>query len=141
MKENLDLTMNIVLSKYEKTIKEMGLEERVKKYSPDSIWPDMVWQIRDIDLVDYKRISYIDGAKEQKDIDDIELLKLKDELEKKEAQIKQQYKQGYHDAIERFCEWLDIHFMEIGYLDDWMRNSQNIEIEKENLIKAIEEQV
>lgn len=133
--------MNIVLSKYEKTIKEMGLEERVKKYSPDSIWPDMVWQIRDIDLVDYKRISYIDGAKEQKDIDNIELLKLKDELEKKEAEINQQYKQGYHDAIERFCEWLDIHFMEIGYLDDWMRNSQNIEIEKENLIKAIEEQV
>ena len=119
----------------------MGLEERVKKYSPDSIWPDMVWQIRDIDLVDYKRISYIDGAKEQKDIDNIELLKLKDELEKKEAEINQQYKQGYHDAIERFCEWLDIHFMEIGYLDDWMRNSQNIEIEKENLIKAIEEQV
>ena len=141
MNEILDLATNIVLSKYEKTIKEMGLEERVKKYSPDSIWPDMVWQIRDIDLVDYKRISYIDGAKEQKDIDDIELLKLKDELEKKEAEINQQYKQGYHDAIERFCEWLDIHFMEIGYLDDWMRNSQNIEIEKENLIKAIEEQV
>ena len=141
MNEILDLAMNIVLSKYKKTIKEMGLEERVKKYSPDSIWPDMVWQIRDIDLVDYKRISYIDGAKEQKDIDDIELLTLKSELEEKEAQIKQQYKQGYHDAIERFCEWLDIHFMEIGYLDDWMRNSQNIEIEKENLIKAIEEQV
>ena len=64
MKENLYLTMNIVLSKYEKTIKEMGLEERVRKHSPDSIWPDMVWQIRDIDLVDYKRISYIDGAKD-----------------------------------------------------------------------------
>ena len=42
MKENLNLTMNIVLSKYEKTIKEMGLEERVRKHSPDSIWPDMV---------------------------------------------------------------------------------------------------
>ena len=139
MNENLDLTMNIVLNKYEKTIKEMGLEERVRKYSPDSIWPDMVWQIRDGHLVDYRREAYIAGALEQKVIDDAELLKLKSELEKKETQIKQQYKQGYHDAIERFCEWLDIHFMEIGYLDDWMRNSQNIEIEKENLIKAMEE--
>ena len=127
--------MNIVLSKYEKTIKEMGLEERVKKYSPDSIWPDMVWQIRDIDLVDYKRISYIDGAKEQKDIDDIELLKLKSELEEKDTQINQQYKQGYNDAINEFCEWLDTHFMEIDHLDNCLRDISNMLIERERFKK------
>ena len=75
------------------------IEERVRKYSPDSIWPDMVWQIRDEHLVDYRREAYIAGALEQKVIDDAELLKLKSELEEKEAQIKQQYKQGYHDAM------------------------------------------
>ena len=135
MKENLNLTMNIVLSKYEKTIKEMGLEERVRKHSPDSIWPDMVWQIRDIDLVDYKRISYIDGAKEQKDIDDIELHKLKSELEEKDAQINQQYKQGYNDAINEFCEWLDTYFMEIDHLDNCLRDISNMLIEKERFKK------
>ena len=50
--------------------------------------------------------SYIQGATEQKDIDDAELLKLKSSWEK-EAQINHDdeanYKQGYHDAIEKAC--------------------------------------
>ena len=49
------------------------------------------------------------GATEQKDIDDAELLKLKSSWEK-EAQINHDdeanYKQGFHDAIEKACEWL-----------------------------------
>lgn len=53
--------------------------------------------------------SYIAGANEQKAIDDAELLKLKSAWEK-EAQINHDdvanYKQGYHDAIEKACEKL-----------------------------------
>ena len=101
----------------------------------------MVWQIRDIDLVDYKRISYIDGAKEQKDIDDIELHNLKSELEEKEAQINQQYKQGYNDAIDEVCKWLDTYLMEIDHLDNCLRDFSNILIEKERFRKTIEKQI
>ena len=53
--------------------------------------------------------SYIAGAKEQKAIDDAKLLKLKSAWEK-EAQINHDdeanYKQGYHAAIEKACEWI-----------------------------------
>lgn len=46
---------------------------------------------------------------EQKAIDDAKLLKLKSSWEK-QAQINHDdisnYKQGYHDAIEKACEWL-----------------------------------
>ena len=53
--------------------------------------------------------GYIAGAEEQKTIDDTKLLKLKSSWEK-QAQINHDdeanYKQGYHDAIEKACEWL-----------------------------------
>ena len=54
--------------------------------------------------------AYIDGATEQKAID-----------------------------IDKACEWLDTYFMEIGYPDDWMRDSPNIESGKERFRKAMEE--
>lgn len=51
--------------------------------------------------------AYMDGATEQKAIDDVKLLKLKSAWEK-EAQINHDdeanYKQGYHDAIEKACK-------------------------------------
>ena len=56
-----------------------------------------------------KRDAYIRGAKEQKAIDDAEWLKIKSSWER-EAQInhndENNYKQGFHDAIEKACEWL-----------------------------------
>ena len=54
--------------------------------------------------------AYIDGAKEQKAID-----------------------------IEKACEWLDNYLMEIGYPDDWMRDSLNIKSGKERFRKVMEE--
>ena len=54
--------------------------------------------------------AYIDGAKGQKAID-----------------------------IEKACEWLDNYLMEIGYPDDWLRDSLNIKSGKERFIKAMEE--
>lgn len=53
--------------------------------------------------------AYMDGATEQKAIDDTNLLKLKSAWEK-EAQTNHDdeanYKQGYHDAVEKSCKWL-----------------------------------
>ena len=61
--------------------------------------------------------AYVRGAEEQKAIDDAKLLKLKSSWEK-EAQInhdaEMHYKQGYHDAIEKACEWLEGYCCEIG---------------------------
>lgn len=55
------------------------------------------------------RVSEIieDKIREQKAIDDAELLKLKSSW-KKEAKINAEanYKQGYHDAIEKACKWM-----------------------------------
>ena len=53
--------------------------------------------------------AYVRGAEEQKAIDEAKLLKLKSAWEK-QAQINHDdvanYKQGYHDAIYKACEWL-----------------------------------
>lgn len=54
--------------------------------------------------------AYIAGAKEQKAID-----------------------------IEKACEWLGNYLMEIGYPDDWLRDSLNIKSGKERFRKAMEE--
>ena len=56
---------------------------------------------------DMVRRAYVRGAKEQKVIDDAILLKLKSAWEK-QAQTNHDdeanYKQGYHDAIEKACK-------------------------------------
>ena len=51
---------------------------------------------------------YVDIATSQKAIDDAELLKLKSAWEK-ESKINAEanYKQGYHDAVEKACAWLE----------------------------------
>ena len=53
--------------------------------------------------------GYIQGAYDQKEVDKEELLKLKSAWEK-QAQINHDdeanYQQGYHDAIEKACDWL-----------------------------------
>ena len=56
--------------------------------------------------------AYIDGAKEQKAID-----------------------------IEKACEWFDNYLMEIGYPDDWLRDSLNIKSGKERFRRAMKEQI
>ena len=92
------------------------IEERALEYAKKSgIDPNK-------DYFDFCQQDYIAGAIEQKAIDD-------------EAH----YKQGYHDAIEKACEYLDIYFLEIGYPDDWLRDSPNIESGRERFIKAMGE--
>ena len=41
--------------------------------------------------------------------------------------------------IKKACDWLDNYLMEIGYPDDWMRDSPNMESGKERFRKAMEE--
>ena len=53
----------------------------------------------------------------------------------------------YSDAIEwarkevinKACDWLDTYLMEIGYPDDWLRDSPNIKSGEERFRKAMEE--
>lgn len=40
--------------------------------------------------------------------------------------------------IDKACEWLDNYLMEIGYPDDWLRDSLNIKSGKERFRKAME---
>ena len=40
--------------------------------------------------------------------------------------------------IEKACEWFADYLMEIGYPDDWMRDSPNMESGEERFIKAME---
>lgn len=57
--------------------------------------------------------AYTRGAEDQKVIDDAKWLKIKSSWEK-QAQINHDdelnYKQGYHDAIEKACDWLKKNF-------------------------------
>ena len=84
------------------------IEERAEKYASKkgdiSLSP-----IYNEALANIYKEGYIAGATEQKVIDDAKLLKLKSSWEK-QAQINHDdevnYKQGYHDAIEKACEWL-----------------------------------
>lgn len=43
------------------------------------------------------------------------------------------------EVIEKACEWFDNYLMEIGYPDDWLRDSLNIKSGKERFRKAMEE--
>ena len=41
--------------------------------------------------------------------------------------------------IDKACEWFADYLMEIGYPDDWLRDSLNIKSGKERFRKAMEE--
>lgn len=101
--------------------------------------------------------AYERGAKEQKAIDEEVRLKKCDDMTEAEynretAFVDWYFKNGkgtptYSDAIEwarkevieKACKWLDGYLMEIGYPDDWMRDSQNMESGKERFRKAMED--
>ena len=99
--------------------------------------------------------SYIQGTTEQKAIDEQVRLKKCDDMTQAEynhetAFVDWYLENGkgtptYSDAIEwarkevinKACDWLDTYLMEIGYPDDWLRDSPNIESGKERFIKAM----
>ena len=106
-----------------------------------------------IDINEEKRKMYIEIATQQKAIDDVILLKLKSAWEK-QAQINHDdelnYQQGYHDAIEKACEWLEKELQEIASDEvkkNFLENNFNIILKSQvpgwliNFHKAIEEQI
>ena len=122
------------------------IEERAKEYAPDPFDPDCILPAREGHIVNQQRIAYIAGATEQKAIDDAESLKL-ESIWVKEAQINHDdvanYKQGYHDAIEKALDWFSnyLDYFNMGICDenDWLRGSP--ESGKERFIKAMEEYI
>ena len=102
-------------------------------------------------------VSYERGAKDQKAIDEEVRLKKCDDMTKEEYNREVAFADWYHkngkgtptfsDAIEwarkeviiKACDWLDNYLMEIGYPDDWFRDSLNIKSGKERFRKAMEE--
>ena len=84
------------------------IEERAEKYASKK-GDISLSAVYNEALANIYKEGYIAGAEEQKAIDDTKLLKLKSSWEK-QAQINHDdeanYKQGYHDAIEKACEWL-----------------------------------
>ena len=121
------------------------IEERAKEYSKGQ-W-DVPTALK----------AYIAGATEQKAIDEQVRLKKCDDMTQeecdREAAFAEWYRENrkgtptYSDAIEwarkevinKACEWLDNYLMEIGYPDDWLRDSLNIKSGKERFRKAMEE--
>lgn len=101
------------------------IEERAKEYSDrhksieNSYFKGYNYYIAE--TYDAEKFAYETGAYDQKTIDDAELLKLKSAWEK-QAQINHDdeanYQQGYHDAIEKACEWLGPHLAEVADLYD-----------------------
>ena len=67
------------------------IEQRAEEYVPNTITAHIFKSspLKGL-IVRILRDAYIAGAKEQKAIDDAE----------------KHYKQGYHDAVERACDWL-----------------------------------
>ena len=103
--------------------------------------------------------AYIAGAEEQKGIDEEVRLKKCDDMTQAEYDREVAFADWYHqngkgtptcsDAIEwarkevikEACEWFTVYLMEIGYPDDWMRDSPNMLSGEERFRKAMEEQV
>ena len=94
------------------------IEQRAEEYAPNTITSHIFKSspLKGL-IVRILRDAYIAGANEQKEIDDALLLKLKSSWEE-EAQInhndKSNYKQGYHDAVEKACSWLKKELQELA---------------------------
>lgn len=90
------------------------IEERAKEYSDrHKIIENRYFKGYNYNIAekyDEEKFAYKAGAYDQKAIDDAKLLKLKSAWEK-QVQINHDdeanYKQGYHDAIDKACEWLE----------------------------------
>ena len=92
------------------------IEERAYKYAEAATWDDVDGCPSDIYATNAYN-AYVEGATEQKIIDDTELLKLKSSwVEKTQTNHNDEanYKQGYHDATKKACELLKA----VGVLTD-----------------------
>lgn len=107
----------------------MTIEERAKEAGIVSQYKsDYRYDARSVES------GYMQGAEEQKAIDDAKLLKLKSAWEK-QAQINHDdeanYKQGYHDAIEKAktafgkaCGWLSAYLWYNAVVEEFIKNME-----------------
>ena len=132
------------------------IEERAKDYAPSPSDPDEIIYTKKRYVVNVIRDAYIVGANAQKEIDEKVRLKKSDDMTQAEYDREVAFAEWYRkngngtptfsDAIEwarkevinKACEWLDNYLMEIGYPDDWLRDSLNIKSGKERFRKAME---
>ena len=121
------------------------IEERAKEYSKGQ-W-DEITALK----------AYIAGATEQKAINEQVRLKKCDDMTEAEYNHETAFVDWYlengkgtptysdaiewarKEVIEKACDWLDTYLMEIGYPDDWLRDSPNIEGGRKRFRKAMEE--
>ena len=128
------------------------IEERADRaiYEPTDRHP-----LKACEVVAFAR-GYELGATEQKDIDEEVRLKKCDDMTEAEYEREAAFAEWYHkngngtptfsdaiewartEVIEKACEWLGNYLMEIGYPDDWLRDSLNIKSGKERFRKAME---
>lgn len=81
------------------------IEQRAEEYAPNTITSHIFKSspLKGL-IVSILRDAYITGAKDQKAIDNAE----------------KHYKQGYHDAIEKACDWLkkELQYLAMDELKD-----------------------
>ena len=127
------------------------IEERAKEYSLKDF--DGYYTGREKAMEE----GYIAGATEQKAIDEEVRLKNCDDMTQAEYDRESAFAEWYHknrngtptfsDAIEwarkevidDARKWFADYLMEIGYPDDWLRDSPNMKSGEERFIKAMEE--
>ena len=133
------------------------IEERAKEYAPAPFDSDEIIYTKKRYVVNVIRDAYIVGANAQKAIDEEVRLKKCDDMTEAEYEREAAFADWYHkngkgtptfsdaiewarkEVIEKACEWLGNYLMEIGYPDDWLRDSLNIKSGKERFRKAMEE--
>ena len=104
------------------------IEERAKEYSDrhksieNIYFRGYNYNYNVAEEYDAEKFAYEAGAYDQKTIDDAELLKLKSAWEK-QAQINHDveanYKQGYHDAVEKVSKFIDNYVANLAYPVSW----------------------
>ena len=126
------------------------IEERAKEYSLKDFGGYYAGKEKAVEE------GYVVGATIQKYIDEKVRLKKCDDMTQAERDREAAFVDWYSkngngtptfsdaiewarkETIEKACEWLDNYLMEIGYPDDWLRDSLNIKSGKERFRKAME---
>ena len=135
------------------------IEERAKEYAPSPFDPDEIIYTKKGYVVNVIRDAYIVGANAQKEIDEEVRLKKCDDMTQAEHDREAAFADWYHkngngtptfsDAIEwarkevidDARKWFADYLMDIGYPDDWMRDSPNMKSGEGRFRKAMEEQI
>ena len=126
------------------------IEERAKEYSLKDFGGYYTGKEKAVEE------GYVVGATIQKYIDETVRLKKCDDMTQAEHDREVAFADWYSkngngtptfsdaiewarkETIEKACEWLDNYLMEIGYPDDWLRDSLNMKSGKERFRNAME---